>query len=230
MARLVSDALTIMRLAISRRNANDPDSSDATLTGYLNDFVSLTMGNEVRLFEQYGTLVFDIDETVTDGVYTFNDVGASSNFETISGDGFISLKDPPTGSLSWTPLKIYLNPGEFYGYWGVENTDVLTLGQPTSMLYYGNQFVFRTIPNTDYTVTLYGYKKHEDFATEGSPALEFDYWLRFLAYGAAVNYAMDYRFSDQILASLKRDYSREKRLMLTKTHNQIKTMRGLPSF
>ncbi len=230
MARTVNDALRIMRLAISRRNANDPDSSDETLIGYLNDFVSLTMGDEVKLFEQFGTLRFDIDETITDGVYTFNDVGANDNFVNISGNGFISLKDPPAGSLSWTPLTIYQDPVEFFGFWGVENVDVLILGQPTAMLYYGNEFTFRTIPDTDYTVNLYGYKKLGDFSTIGNPPLDFDYWLRFLAYGAAVNYAMDYRFSDSILASLKASYGRERRLMLTHTHNQIKVVRGIPSF
>ena len=230
MTRTVNDALTIMRLAISRRNASDPDSSDETLLGYLNDFVSLTMGSEVRLFEQYGTLVFNIDETNTTGVYTFNDVGADSDFLSISGNGFISLTDPPTGSLSWTPLSIYQDPGEFFGFWGVQNTDVLTIGQPTHMLYYGNEFTFRTIPNTEYTVTLYGYKKHGDFSTAGDPPLDFDYWLRFLAYGAAFNYATDFRYSVEALGSISRAYSRERRLMLTNTHYQQTAQRGLPSF
>lgn len=230
MTRTVNDALTIMRLAISRRNANDPDSSDETLLRYLNDFVSLTMGDEVKLFEQFGTLTFNIDETVTDGVYTFNEVGATSDFVNISGNGFISITNPPANSSSWTPLAIYQDPGEFFGYWGVENTDVLAVGQPTAMLYYGNEFTFRTIADTDYTVTLYGYKKHTDFSIVGDPPLDFDYWLRFLAYGAAVNYAMDYRFADNILASLKASYGRERRLMLTHTHNTIKHTRGIPSF
>lgn len=229
MARFVSDALRIMRLAISRRNTNDPDSSNETLLEYLNDFVSLTMTSDVKLFEQYGTLVFDINDA-TDGVYTFNDIGADSNFDTISGDGFISLADPATESLSWQPLKLYLNPDEFYDYWGLQNEDILTPGMPTEMLYYGNQLVFRTIPDDDYTVTLYGYKKHSDFSTVGNPALDYDHWLRFLAYGAALNYAKDYRYEPAILAELKKDYAYERRLMLTKTHNQIKIGHPKPSF
>ena len=230
MARNVSDVLRIMRLAISRRNANDPDSSDETLLQYLNDFVSLTMSDEVRLFEQFGTLTFEIDEDNETGVYTFNDLGISQKFVSITGDAFISLTDPRAGSLSWTPLYVYQNPGQFFSYWGVENEDVLTVGQPTEVLFYGNEFTFRTIPDTEYTVTMYGYKKHDDFSTEGNPELEFDYWVRFLAYGAAVNYAMDYRFSDSILESLKRSYQREKKLMLQHTHNQIKTSRCLPAW
>ena len=42
-SRLVSDVLRIFRIAIGRRNENDPDSRDDTLLSYLNDFVSLTM-------------------------------------------------------------------------------------------------------------------------------------------------------------------------------------------
>lgn len=230
MARYVSDALRIMRLAISRRNVNDTDSSASTLLGYLNDFVSLTMSDEVKLFEQFGTLTFDIDESNTTGVYTFNDVGATNDFVNLSGDAFISLTDPPTGSLSWFPLEIYQDPGEFYRYWGVQNTDVLTPGAPTQMLYYGDEFVFRTIPDTGYTVTIYGYKKQEDFSSTGDPVLPYDQWLRFIAYGAALNYARDYRYDGESIAGLQRDFSHEKRLMLTRTHNQIKQSRGIPSY
>ena len=230
MTRLVSDSLRIMRLAISRRNANDPDSSDNVLLGYLNDFVSLSMTEEVRLFENWGTLTFSIDETVTDGVYTWNNVGSSQDFDTLNGDGFISLADPPSGSLSWTPLHIYLNPGQFYAYWGVENVDILTAGMPTEMLFYGNELVFRTIPDQEYIVTLYAYKKHDDFSTEGNPVLDYDYWMRFLAYGAAVNYAMDYSYTAEKIAQIKAGFAKEKRLLLGRTHNQVKVRRGLPSF
>tara|TARA_R110000868_G_scaffold183440_5_gene424755 strand:+ start:355 stop:921 length:567 start_codon:yes stop_codon:yes gene_type:complete len=188
------------------------------------------MGDEVRMFEQFGTLVFEIDETNTTGVYTFNDVGSTVDFVSISGDAFISLTDPPTGSLSWYPLDVYQDPGQFYGYWGVQNTDVLTPGAPTAMLYYGNEFVFRTIPNTSYTVTIYGYKKQDDFSSAGDPALPYDFWLRFIAYGAALNYGRDYRFANDVMMGLQRDFSHEKRLMLTHTHNQIKTSRCMPSF
>ena len=78
--RHVSDCLRIMRLAIARRNANDPDSTDEVLFQYIQDFVALTMSDDLKIFEQFGTLIFTIDETNTSGVYTFNEVGADSNF------------------------------------------------------------------------------------------------------------------------------------------------------
>ena len=218
-----------MRLAISRRNTSDPDSDSSTLLGYINDFVSITMSNEVRLFEQFGTLTFQIDDTNETGVYTFNSLGADHEFVSLMGDAFISLTDDPGSSLSWNSLGVCLNPGDFFSYWGIDNEDLLIPGMPTEVLFYGNELTFRTIPDTEYTVTMYGYKKNTDFSADTNP-LDFDYWLRFIAYGAAVNYAMDYRFADNVTESLKRDYAREKKLMLQHTHNQIKYSRGSPSF
>ena len=154
--RFVQDALDIMRTALGRRNENDPDSSDETLLRYLNDFVSLSMPNDTKLFESFGTLSFTIDETHTDGVYTFNDVGASADFMNISQNAYISLLDPVNNSVSWNQLPIYQDPGEFFAIWGINNDEILIPGYPTMMLYYGNEFTFRTIPNTSYLVKIYG--------------------------------------------------------------------------
>lgn len=230
MAQFVSDSLRVMRLAIGRRNENDPDSSDATLLTYLNDFVSLTMSNDVRLFEQFGTLIFTIDETNTTGVYTFNDVGADSDFMNISQEAFITLTDPPENSVSWNRLYIYQDPGVFYQTWGVNNEDILIPGYPTEMLFYNNQMVFRTIPNTSYDVHIYGYKIIPPYSTDGNPQLQYDYWMRYLAYGAAFNYAQDYRLAAEDIKRIFSSYQRERKLLLTRTHNQIIQQRAFPRF
>ena len=219
-----------MRLALGRRNENDPDSNDPTLLQYLNDFVNLTMTDDLKVFEQFGTLQFNIDENVTDGVYTFNDVGASDQFSNISMEGFITLTDPPDNSVSWNRLEIYQDPGQFFDIWGVNNSEILIAGYPTQMLYYGTEMTFRTIPNTGYTVVLYGYKVVPEFSEDGNPALPFDYWMRYLAYGAALNYARDYRFEDSSRARLEKDFAHERKLLLTRTHNQIKNSRAQPRF
>jgi hypothetical protein len=230
MAQFVSDAIRIMRLALGRRNENDPDENDTTLFRYLQDFINLTMSDDIKIFEQFGTLSFTIDETNTTGVYTFNDVGASSQFTNISQEGFISLSDPPDGSISWNKLWISQDPGLFYGEWGINNTDVLIPGYPTQMLYYGNEMVFRTIPNTSYLVQIYGYKIVPTFSDEGDPELPYDYWLRYLAYGAAKEYAMDYRYEDGAQAKIDKGFARQRKLLLTRTHNQIKQQRAYPRF
>ncbi len=227
--RFVQDALEIMRLAVGRRNENDPDSSDDLFFSYLNDFVSLTMPNDTKLFESFGTLSFTIDEANTTGVYTFNDVGAEFEFMNISQEAYISLLDPVNNSVSWNQLPIYQDPGEFFAIWGINNDEILIPGYPTGMLYYGNEFTFRTIPNTAYLVKIYGYKKNGDYPSFDTP-LQFDYWLRYVAYGAAVNYARDYRYEAGARSLIEATFKSERKQQLTHTHNQIKMARAMPRF
>lgn len=227
--RFVQDALDIMRVALGRRNENDPDSSDDLLFRYLNDFVSLSMPNDTKLFESFGTLSFTIDDTNTTGVYTFNDVGADSDFMNLSQEAYISLLDPVNNSISWNRLPIYQDPGEFFAIWGINNDEILIPGYPTMMLYYGNELTFRTIPNTGYLVKIFGYKKNADFPSPDVP-LTFDYWLRYVAYGAAVNYARDYRYEAQARSLIEATFKSERKLQLTHTHNQIKMARAMPRF
>lgn len=228
-SRSVQDTLDLMRRILGRRNENDPDASDDILLRYLNDFYSLSMPNDTKLFESFGTLSFTIDETNTTGVYTFNDVGANSDFMNLSQEAFISLLDPINNSVSWNQLPIYQNPGEFFAIWGINNEEILIPGYPTNMLYYGTEMTFRTIPNTAYLVKIFGYKKNADFPDADEP-LPFDYWLRYLAYGAANNYARDFRYDAQTRAMIKESFSSERKLLLTNTHNQVKMSRPCPRF
>ena len=233
MAQTFSDILRIMRLATARRNANDPDSSDNTMSQYINDFINLTMTDDVRVFEQFGTYAFTIDDKNPTGVYEFNQLPplpAPGFFSSISAEAFISLTNPVGSSVSWNRLQVVQDPGFFYQYWGINNENILIRGYPTMMLFYGTQFVFRTIPNTSYTVNIYGYKVVPEFASTGDPTLPFDYWLRYLAYGAALNYARDYRFDADKRALLEKDFAHERKLILAHTHNQIKPSRSYPRF
>lgn len=230
-SRTVQQVLDIMRVGLGRRNVNDPDSNEATLLRYFNDAYSLTMSDDVKLFEQFGTLSFTIDETVSDGVYTFNDVGATSDFVNVSISAYISLKDPVGSSVSWNQLPVYQDPGEFFAIWGINNEDILIKGYPTGMLYYGTEFTFRTIPNTSYLINIYGYKKNNDVdEADVGGDIPFDYWLRYLAYLTMMNYAQDYRYDEATKASIKQGYQRERKLMLTHTHNQVKQSRPYPKF
>lgn len=232
--RTVSDVIAIMRTALGRKNENDPASSDSEMIKYINDFYSLTMPNDTKLIESFGTLTFTIDESNTTGTYTFNDVGADHDFMNISQEAFISLLDPEENSISWNRLPIYQDPGEFYMIWGINNTEKLIPGYPTNLLYYGTELVFRTIPNTSYQVRIYGYKKNNDLIFDPDEAedvnLPFDYWLRYVAYGAAVNYARDYRYSPEAKSLIEATFKSERKQQLTHVHNQIKMARAMPRF
>lgn len=227
--RLVSDALAIMRTALGRNNLNDPNSTDAKFLSYLNNFVSLTMSSNLRVKELFGTLTFTISEANTTGVYTFNDVGATNDFMSISNEGLISILDPINNSVSWNKLYIYQDPGEFFLSWGINNVDILIPGFPTAMLWYGNQMTFRTIPEQSYQVVLYGYLKNNNYASTASE-LQYDYWLRYVAYGAAVDYARDFRYPADQRQMIEMTFANEKANMLTNTHNTIKQSRCYPRF
>ncbi len=232
--RVVQDVLDLMRIILGRRNQNDPDSNDEMLLSYLNNFVSLSMSNDVRLYEQFSTLSFTIDETNTTGIYTFNDVGAEFDFVNISQEAYISLLEPVNNSVSWNQLPIYQNPGEFFAIWGINNDEILIPGYPTAMLYYGGELTFRTIPETSYLVKIYGYKKNNNYPpiSEGGADvnIQYDYWLRYVAYGAALDYARDFRYEASTRSLIEATFKSERKLQLTHTHNQIKMSRACPRF
>lgn len=230
MAQLLSDVLRIMRLALGRRNENDPDQSDSTMLEYIQTFVNLTMTDDVKLFEQFDVVTFNIDTSHPDGVYTFNDVGITTQFSNISIEALVSRNAPVGGSISWNKLRIYQSPLQFFAYWGFNNENILIPGFPTEMLYYGTTMTFRTIPDDIYLVQMYGYKIIPEFTTVGDPQIPFDYWLRYIAYGAAMNYARDYRFDPDARQMLERDFAHERKLLLTRTYNQQKLSRGMPRF
>lgn len=241
-AKTFQDSVDVMRKAIQRKNKNDPDSTDAVLLGYIFDVMTLFMVNDVKLFENFGTLLFNIDETNPTSVYNIDPLSTSLfkidnavNFSNYGLSAFISLLDPPGSSVSWNPLNIYQDPAQFFSVWGVNNVNILIPGYPTDMLYYGTEFTFRTIPNTTYQVRIYGYKINNTVdsgankTTLGSN-IPFSYWVRYLAYSAAMNYARDYKFDANARQLLKEDLAHETKLLLTHTHNQSKLNRAFPRF
>ena len=229
MSRSISDVLRIMRLAIGRRNVNDTDSTDTVLFGYIKDFMHLTMADEFKLHEQWDTLSITISATDTDGIVLFPDSTTSTIFANISPDALITLASPANNSVSWQPLRVMHDPEEFYRYWGINNIDILVTGTPTEVLYYGNQLVFRTIPNDTFEVQFFGYQYIDEPGSQTAD-LPFAYWMRFVAYGAAKQYAADYRLSDEALANIERNYKRERVLLMNRVHDQKKTQRARPRF
>ena len=216
--RDVNDVFYLFERIVSRRNKNDPDSNSAIKLKYLNDFYAFHMNQDVHLFQLEGTLEFTVDETNTTGVYTFNDVSASFDFEYLTVSGFVNNNN----------LCIWHNPEEFYSRWQEFDTTKLTAGQPTDMLFYGNELVFRTIPDQAYTVRIFGYKMNSEF--NQADTLPFASWVRYLAYGMARNYAQDFNFDDERKASIKAGFIREKNLLLTREHNIRKYERSIPRF
>ena len=240
--RTANDIIRIMRIALGRRNENDPDSNDSIMITCLNDFIQLEMSDDLRIVENFSTLSFTIDENTTNGVYTFEEIyGANQEMVSLSNECYISLYDPVDNSVSWNRLPIWRDPGEFYSMWGINNDETLIRGYPTNLLIYGNEFVFRTLPNTTYLVKIYGYKQITDFPTttdettgvtelEGNPVVPYAYWTYYLAYGAAMIYARMFRYASDVKAELERDYKHYRTQIMKHSHNFVKMSRAMPRF
>jgi hypothetical protein len=63
-----------------------------------------------------------------------------------------------------------------------------------------------------------------------SDELEKPYWMRYIAYGAALDYARDYRFENESFAMIEKNFAHQRKLVLTRTHNQVKVQRAYPRF
>ncbi len=227
MPRKVKDVIDIFRRITSKRNPNDPDANFDVIIRYINDFYALHMNQDVHLFKIEGTLKFVIankTETVNDGVITFNEiVGQSSAFEYLTVSGYVDNND----------LVIWHNPKEFFDRWQEFDTTLLTAGMPTDMLFYGNELIFRTVPDKAYTIRIFGYKRNTIFEETGdnvSQELPFDEWVRYIAYGAARNYAQDFNFDEERKASIKAGFMREKGILQAREHNVRKYERSIPRF
>jgi len=204
MSRVVADVLKIMRLAIG------PD--------------------EFKIYEQFGTMTIEIDATNNaDGVYNFPGDENTPSFINVDPQVMISLTDPVGSSLSWFELQYFQDPGEFYSLWGINNESILIAGTPTQVLFYGNQLVFRTVPNDTFTVKFYGYQQLAEISSTATD-IPFDYWMRFLAYGAAKDYAADYRLDQEATVNIERNYKRQRKLLMARTYNYKKTQRCIPRF
>lgn len=231
MARYVSDCLRIMRLVLGRRNVNDSDSSDSVFKQYLQDFVSLHMGDDIKVFEKFGAVQFNIDDTVVDSTYSLADLNLKDTFTNISTEGFIYPTTTAGDSYSYMPLEVCLDPHQFYNNWGVENYTLLNAGMPSEMLYYNDTFVFRTIPDQEYTVILFAYRTTPEFDfDDGDPEIPEAYWLRYIAYGAALLYMYDYRYSQEDIADLNRKHRDMRMLLAKRMHSQNKLTRGIPRY
>ena len=228
MARTVQQVIAIMRRAIGRRNTEDPDSSDEILITYINDFLTLQMPNGLKLNEKFSSFEFQIDTTNTTGIFDFPDSATSEDFINLDDSGLISAATPADNSLEWWDLCVLFDEKEFFHRWGFNNHETLVKGGPSEVLYWDNKLTFRAIQDKAYIVKLFGYKRPA--AVGSSSSLEFDYWLRYVAYGAARDYAADFRLESEALSNIERNFGRERQLLLTRTHNQIKVDRPPPTF
>lgn len=219
MAKTARDIIDIMRKATGRFDSSDPQFTDEIMLGYVNDYYTLEMGQELRLKEKrtwwefsYGPANFNPLPVDLQNPYG---APATTQFTTIgpfcTADGF---------EVFW-----YEDPAQFYAIW--PETQTYTPQRPTYVLYYNNTLTFRGPPDTNYLIKINAYQVEIPMLID--EPIENDYLWRYIAYGAARDLLNDYGELDQSnkIAPAFNDYRSK---VYARTYQQQMNQRSTPRF
>lgn len=219
MAKSTADLITIVRNVTGRVDSSDPQFTDAIILGYINDFYTLLMTQEVRLNEQRTWWEFDIDTTTLDPmpVDLQNPLNAPAGVQFSTIGPLIYVE----GFQAWW----YEDPQQFYWRW--PETQTYTPARPTEILYYNNTLTFRNPPDQQYSVKISAYMAPVEMV--GGQNISEDYLFRYVCYGAARDIFSDFGELDQ-WQNYMPVFERYKSLVYARTYQQNMNKRSLPRF
>lgn len=219
-----AEIIQILRNVTGRVDVSDPLFTDTIMLGRVNDFLSLIMPQEVRLYEKQTWWEFTIDETTLDPLPVDLE---TLGFSTLGSVAYVWVENSTTPSqINRFKLFWYQSPGVFYGKWpqvvGVQRQ------RPQDVLWYNNELTFRGPPDQEYTVQIQAYKIE---APLEAPSDEIDnsYFWRYVAYGAAIDLFNDYGEDDKT-ARVMPAFKRYKTIVEARTYQQLSTQRTYPTF
>ncbi len=217
-----TEIIKILRNVTGRVDASDPLFTDTVMLGYVNDFLSLIMPQEVRLYENKTWWEFTIDEN-SDDPYPVD--LETLGFTTIGPPAYI-LATNAVNTITMFDLWWYQDPAVFFGKW--PQVTPITPQRPQDVLYYNNELVFRGPPNTEYGVKIAAYKV-EDTLPSIASEIEQSYFWRYVAYGAAIDLFSDYAEMENV-EKMMPAFNRYKSLVIGRTNLQLMSQRTYPTF
>lgn len=237
----------VMRRVIGRRNETDNLSSDTELIRYAGEFMRDIMPQESKNFENFD--IYDFSTVSNDYIYTFNsantatlaggtgqdesgtqaagdDEGGGNEFENLT---LYAWSSDPANSNTQT-MRVHQDPVQFYDQFGmIENLSDAQTGRPTDILFYNNRFEVRPVPDGVYTISFPGFRRNNDFTNaSGSETIPFNYWGRYVAYGAALDYMYDFAYDAARIQLVEERYKYYKALVHSRTFNQFKQNTPIP--
>lgn len=220
-----SEIIKIVRNVTGRVDVSDPLFTDAIMLGYVNDFLSLIMPQEVRLYQNKTWWNFTIDTTTADPLpVNLETLG----YSTIGPTAYIVVTDVSTTPSTVTQFDLwwYQSPSVFFSMW--PQTQPLNPQRPEHVLWYNNTLTFRNLPDTTYGVRIAAYKIEMPLATIGSQ-IESSYFWRYVAYGTALDIFSDFGESDKYQAVYPA-FQRYKQIVYARTEAQNMAVRTYPQF
>lgn len=219
-----SRVIDIMRRVVSRRNTTDNLSTNVEFQEYIGEFMRDLMPHEIKTFENFGTYSFNTIANTEE--YLFN-TGNGADI-----DGAIFENIGPIAYSDETIMTWYQDPAIFHSKWGFD-TDVTTVqtSQPVDILFHSDRFILKPQPDDVYLIRIFGYRRNLD-ETDSSDAnliqdasgedLPENYWGRYIAYGASLDYMYDFGYDAKRIATVETRYKHYKALVHSRTFNQFK--------
>lgn len=220
MAKSFNDAVTIMKKVVGEQDGQNPDATNSEFLAYVVDFYELQMSTDVESYDLSGFWTFTT--VANTDTYSFKDEG----YVFLSPPIYLTDSDSNDVKLTW-----YQSPDMFYRVHPVDNTNE-TAGKPFDALFYQDQLLLRPKPDDAYTITVKAYKSLSVPTVGGDPDgtadIEQDYFVRYLAYGASLDYLSDYG-DFETYAKVAEVFKRYRSLVLMKTAKQFRSQRPKPA-
>lgn len=219
MVKTANDIIQIMRNVTGRVDASDPQFTDEIMLGYINDYYTLEMGQELRLKEKRTWWEFFISPT-TDNPLPVN---LQQPFGAPEGVQFTTIG--PLCYADGFEVFWYEDPASFYAIW--PETQPYTPQRPTYVLYYNNELTFRGPPDRETFIKINAYQVEVPMV--GNDPIQSDYLWRYIAYGAARDLLNDYGEIDKAM-SIAAAFNDYRSKVYARTYQQQMNQRSTPRF
>jgi hypothetical protein len=214
-----ADLILILRNVTGRVDNTDPQFTDEIMTNYLQNFITLSSTQEIRLFKNYTWWEFTFGPN-EDNPYSF-DLEA---IELSNGGNIGASTIGPLCYASGFPVVWHEDPQKFYAIW--PETQTYTPQRPTYVLYYNGSLTFRGPPDIDYNIKIQAYSLELQLTETG---LQADYLYRYVAYGAALDIFSDFGELDRY-NEIFPVFRRYRALVYSRTNSQYQSQRPSPEF
>jgi hypothetical protein len=211
MPKTYGDAIDIMRRVIGRSGQDDPDATDGVLLSYLGDFTSLIMGQDIKSHDLYS--YFEFNTLAGQDTYPFKGERFTNIFPNVTASGF--------------KMRYHQNPNIFFNYYPETQDWTLQQRRPTDLLFYNDEILLRPVPDDSYLIKMKGYKEIIPPAISNT-AIPQDYMLRYIAYGASMDWLADFG-EDDLMAKKFPTFTRYRALVTSRTAVQNLTQRPIPA-
>jgi len=221
MVKSARDIIDIMRKATGRFDSSDPQFTDEIMLGYVNDYYTLEMGQELRLKEKRTWWEFTYGPANPDPL----PVDLQQPFGTLPQDQIQFTTIGPFCTADGFEVFWYEDPAQFYAIW--PETQTYQPQRPTYVLYYNNTLTWRGPPDRDYFMKINAYQVEIPMLLDDP--IQSDYLWRYIAYGAARDLLNDYGEIDKsnLIAPAFNDYRSK---VYARTYQQQMNQRSTPRF